>query len=101
VFLALQKSASHAITVFGVWAIVTGLIQLIMGLRRRQQLGGQWPMMISGGQSMLGGSSFIFLAHAPSAGVNSLAGYAAFGAFYFLLAAIRLNRTSGKTNAGV
>lgn len=92
VALALKKGVPEALIVFGVWAIVTGLIQLVLGLRRRKELGGQWPMMISGGQSMLGGSSFIFLAHSPSMGISSLAGYAAFGAFYFLLAAIRLSK---------
>lgn len=87
---ALQKSIPDALIVFGIWAILTGLIQLILALRRRKLFGGQWPMIISGGQSMLGGSSFIILAHAPTSGINSLAGYAAFGAFYFLIAAIRL-----------
>ncbi len=93
VILALQKGIPEALIVFGVWAILTGLIQLILGLRRRKQLGGQWPMIISGGQSMLGGTSFILMAHAPKSGITSLAGYAAFGAFYFLLSAIRLSKT--------
>ena len=93
VALTLPK-VPQALMVFGAWAILTGLIQLILGLRRRRQLGGQWPMIISGGQSMLGGSSFIILAHAPTMGVASLAGYAAFGAFYFLLAAVRIAKTT-------
>lgn len=93
VALALQKGVPGALMVFGLWAIVTGLIQLILGLRRRKELGGQWPMILSGGQSMLAGSAFIILAHSPTMGINSLAGYAAFGAFYFLIAAIRLSKT--------
>lgn len=91
--LALQKGVPEALIVFGVWAILTGLIQLILGLSRRKQLGGQWPMIISGGQSILGGTSFILLAHDPTMGITSLAGYAAFGAFYYLLAAFRLGKT--------
>jgi uncharacterized membrane protein HdeD (DUF308 family) len=79
--------------VFGVWAILSGLIQLVLGLRRRKSLGAQWPMIISGGQSMIGGTWFIILAHAPTMGIASLAGYAAFGAFYYLLTAFRLNKT--------
>jgi len=90
---ALQTGIPEALIVFGVWAILTGLIQLILGLRRRKQLGGQWPMILSGGQSMLAGGAFIVMAHAPNQGISSLAGYAAFGAFYFLLAAIRLSKT--------
>jgi len=93
VILALQKGIPEALMVFGVWAILTGLIQLILGMRRRKQLGGQWPMIISGGQSMLAGVSFIVMANAPNQGITTLAGYAAFGAFYFLLAAFRLSKT--------
>lgn len=93
VALALQKGIPEALIVFGAWAILTGLIQLILGLRRRKQLGGQWPMIISGGQSMLAGVSFIVMAHAPNQGITTLAGYAAFGAFYFLLTAFRLSKT--------
>lgn len=91
--IALQKGVPEALIVFGAWAIGTGLIQLILGLRRRKFLGGQWPMIISGGQSVIGGTSFILLAHDPTKGIGSLAGYAAFGAFYYLLAAIRLAKT--------
>jgi len=91
--IALQKGVPEALIVFGAWAIGTGLIQLILGLRRRKFLGGQWPMIISGAQSIIGGTSFILLAHDPTKGVASLGGYAAFGAFYYLLAAFRLFKT--------
>jgi len=94
--LALQKGVPEALIVFGTWAIGTGLIQLILGLRRRKFLGGQWPMIISGGQSVIGGTSFILLAHDPTKGISSLAGYAAFGAFYYLLAAWRLGKAVNK-----
>jgi uncharacterized membrane protein HdeD (DUF308 family) len=92
--IALQKGVPEALIVFGIWAIGTGLIQFILGLQRRKFLGGQWPMIISGGQSILGGTSFIILAHDPTKGITSLAGYAAFGAFYYLLAAYRLYKTA-------
>jgi uncharacterized membrane protein HdeD (DUF308 family) len=91
--IALQKGVPEALIVFGIWAIGTGLIQLILGLRRRKALDGQWAMILSGGQSVLAGASFILLAHDPTKGIASLGGYAAFGAFYYLLAAFRLNRT--------
>jgi uncharacterized membrane protein HdeD (DUF308 family) len=98
VALALQKGVPEALIVFGGWAIVTGLIQLVLGLRRRSQLGGQWPMILSGGQSMLAGTVFIVMAHSPAMGIDSLAGYAAFGGFYFLIAAIRLSKTKKTTH---
>ena len=96
VFLALQKGIAEALVVFSVWAILTGLIQLILGMHRRKQFDGQWPMIISGGQSMLAGISIFLKASTPGTGVNTLAGYAAFGAFYFLLAAFRLGKTINK-----
>ncbi|RFZ81833.1 hypothetical protein DYU05_18610 [Mucilaginibacter terrenus] len=92
--IALQKGVPEALIVFGVWAIATGLIQFILGLHRRKVLGGQWPMIISGAQSVLAGASFIILAHDPTKGIASLGGYAAFGAFYYLLAAFRLSKTA-------
>ena len=95
VVIALQQGIPQALIVFGVWAIATGLIQLVLGLRRRKQMGGQWPMIISGGQSMLAGLAFIAMANQPNQGITTLVGYAAFGAFYFLLAAFRLSRTTG------
>lgn len=95
--IAIQKGVPQVLVVFGAWAICTGMIQLILGLHRRKLLGGQWPMIISGGQSMIGGISFILLEHDPSKGISSLAGYAAFGAFYYLLAAFRLSRAAKPT----
>jgi uncharacterized membrane protein HdeD (DUF308 family) len=92
--LALRNGLPAVLLVYGVWAGLTGLIQLLLGLRRRRQLGGQWPMILSGGQSMLAGVSFVVMAHAPTMGVTNLAGYSAFGAFYFLLAAFRLSKTA-------
>jgi len=91
--IALTKGIPEVLIVFGVWAILTGLIQLVLGIKRRKVLGGQWPMILSGAQSMLGGCSFIVLAHQPTMGINSLAGYSAFGAFYYLLSAFRLSKT--------
>lgn len=94
--IALQRGVPETLVVFGFWAILTGLIQLILGVRRRRSFGGQWPMMLSGGQSAIGGVSFIALAHDPTMGITSLAGYAAFGAFYYLLSAFRLSKTANR-----
>lgn len=96
VIIAIQKGVSEALIVFGVWAILTGAIQLVLGIKRRRLLGGQWPMILSGGQSTIAGISFIAMAHAPNMGIANLAGYSAFGAFYYLLSAIRLNKTINK-----
>jgi hypothetical protein len=49
-------------------------------------------MILSGGQSVIAGASFIAMAQSPTMGILNLAGYSAFGAFYFLLAAFRLGK---------
>ena len=79
--------------VWGAWAIVAGVVQLIVGITRRK-LGGQWPMIISGGLSVLAGSSFLAAASATDPAVTNAVGYAIPGAIFFIIAAIRLGRTA-------
>ncbi|GAA0953644.1 hypothetical protein GCM10009554_58290 [Kribbella koreensis] len=77
--------------VWGAWAVVSGLIQLIVGAGRRK-LGGQWPMMLSGGISILAGLSFVAGASADDPKLTNIAGYAVLGGIFFLVSAIRLGR---------
>ncbi|MFI5911771.1 hypothetical protein [Dactylosporangium sp. NPDC051541] len=79
--------------VWGAWAVVAGLVQLAVGLTRRR-MGGQWPMIISGGISVLAGASFIASAAANDPALTNAVGYAIPGAIFFLIAAIRLGRTA-------
>jgi uncharacterized membrane protein HdeD (DUF308 family) len=78
---------------WGAWAIVAGLIQLVVAIGRRA-MGGQWPMILSGGLSMLAGGSFIGAASADKPMLTSIAGYAVLGGIFFLVSAIRLGRTA-------
>jgi uncharacterized membrane protein HdeD (DUF308 family) len=77
--------------VWGTWAIVAGLIQLIVGITRRT-MGGQWPMIVSGGISILAGGSFIATAAADNPALTNAIGYAIPGAIFFLISALRLGR---------
>lgn len=79
--------------VWGAWAIVAGLIQLIVGVTRRA-MGGQWPMIISGAISVVAGASFIVGASAEDPTLANAAGYAVPGGLFFLLSAVRLGRTA-------
>jgi uncharacterized membrane protein HdeD (DUF308 family) len=91
VAIALAMSMNAVLGVFGVWAALSGLLQLATGIRRRKGSGAQWPMIISGAQSTFVG--IMFLQQANSAEIPSIAAiapYAAFGAFYFLVAALWL-----------
>ncbi|MEU4427191.1 hypothetical protein AB0F81_41760 [Actinoplanes sp. NPDC024001] len=81
--------------VWGTWAIVAGLIQLVVGARRRT-MGGQWPMIISGGISTLAGASFLASASAADPALTSAIGYAIPGAIFFLIAAVRLGRAASQ-----
>jgi uncharacterized membrane protein HdeD (DUF308 family) len=79
--------------VWGTWAVVAGVIQLIVGVTRRG-MGGQWPMIISGGLSVLAGGSFVAAAFGDNPALTNAVGYAIPGAVFFLLAAIRLGRAA-------
>jgi uncharacterized membrane protein HdeD (DUF308 family) len=92
---AVSSGIPAVLRVWGAWAIVSGLIQLTVGLVRRS-LGGQWPMIISGAISTVAGASFVVQAGQPNASFTTLAGYAALGGIFFLVSAIRLGRVTTK-----
>jgi uncharacterized membrane protein HdeD (DUF308 family) len=79
--------------VWGAWAVVAGLVQLLVAVNRRR-MGGQWPMIISGGLSVLAGGSFFAAAGATDPALTNAVGYAIPGAVFFLIAAIRLGRAA-------
>ncbi|EWM11332.1 integral membrane protein [Kutzneria sp. 744] len=93
--LAVAASSGNpgVLRVWGAWAILSGLVQLVVGLSRRA-LGGQWPMIISGAISTVAGISFILQAGQQGAGLSTLAGYATLGGIFFLVSALRLGRAA-------
>jgi uncharacterized membrane protein HdeD (DUF308 family) len=83
---------NSVLAVFGAWAILAGLLQLGTALRRWKAYGAQWAMVLSGAQSALAGAVFIFQARTPAVpSIATVAGYAGFGAFYFLVSALSLS----------
>jgi uncharacterized membrane protein HdeD (DUF308 family) len=91
VAVATTSGIPAVLRVWGAWAIVAGLIQLVVAVRRRR-LGGQWPLIISGAISALAGASFIASAGADNPTLTSAAGYAIPGGIFFLISALRLTR---------
>ncbi|WP_028749645.1 DUF308 domain-containing protein [Rhizobium mesoamericanum] len=92
VILALTMSMNWVLGAFGLWAIFSGLLQLGTALRRWKTSGGQWAMILSGGQSAVAGALFIFQAQMPQEpSISTVAGYAGVGAFYFLVSGIWLS----------
>lgn len=95
VILAVMKSNYAVLAVFGVWAVLSGLLQLYTGVRRWRSYGAQWVMILSGGQSTLAGGFMITQALGTAQPtILDIVPYAGFGAFYFLLSAIWLTVTA-------
>lgn len=91
VIIAVSNSMYAVLAVFGVWAIFSGLLQLNTGIKCWRHYGAQWPMILSGGQSALAGGFMISRSIGSAVPtILDIAPYAAFGAFYFLLAALWL-----------
>ncbi|PRY30612.1 hypothetical protein [Pseudosporangium ferrugineum] len=91
--VAAASGIPAVLRVWGAWAVVAGLVQLMVGVTRRR-LGGQWPMIVSGGISALAGGSFIAGAAADDPTLTNAIGYAIPGAVFFLISALRLGRTA-------
>ncbi|MET8308544.1 hypothetical protein [Micromonospora sp. NPDC005173] len=91
--IAGASGISAVLRVWGTWAVAAGLVQLIVAITRRR-MGGQWPMIISGGISVLAGASFIAGASADNPVLTNAIGYAIPGATFFLISAIRLGRAA-------
>ncbi|MER8703776.1 DUF308 domain-containing protein [Mesorhizobium sp. M0768] len=92
VVVAQKMSMNWVLGVFGLWAILSGLLQLGTAVRRWKNSGAQWAMILSGGQSALAGTFFIAQARMPMPpSISNVAGYAAVGALYFLVSAVWLS----------
>ncbi|MHA3704540.1 hypothetical protein ACXR2U_20405 [Jatrophihabitans sp. YIM 134969] len=96
--IAAAGDVSAVLRVFGAWAVVSGLVQLVVGVRRRAA-GGQLPMMLSGAISVLAGAGFVRAA-GDATSLHLLAGYAALGGIFFVVSALLLRRDArGTTTA--
>jgi uncharacterized membrane protein HdeD (DUF308 family) len=78
---------ASTIAVFGVWAIASGAIQLIVALRRNTLLSAQWLMVISGAGSIFAGATFIHWTGTAHNGVATLVQYSTGGAIWYAIAA--------------
>lgn len=93
------KGMNAMLGVFGVWALLSGLMQLATGIRRWNAYGAQWAMILSGAQSTLAGVFMVKMATGAN-GVDPLsrvAPYAGFGAFYFLVSALWLTAKGARS----
>ncbi|WP_229741361.1 hypothetical protein [Silvibacterium dinghuense] len=90
--LTIFSKPAYSIAIFGAWAFGAGVLQLVAGLIRRKQLGGQWAMILSGAQSTAAGIAFVLGGLGGKLHTKDLGGYAIFGALYFMIGGILLSR---------
>jgi uncharacterized membrane protein HdeD (DUF308 family) len=103
--VAATGTVADVFAVFGIWAGVSGAAQLVVALRRRAQLGNQWPLLLANGVSVIGGIAFVTAAiAADSPHLSMLSIYAATGGTEFVIQAwllARRNRRLGRRGAPV
>jgi uncharacterized membrane protein HdeD (DUF308 family) len=90
--VAATGSVADVLAVFGVWAAISGAAQLVVALRRRAQLGNQWPMLLAGGVSIIAGVAYVIAAAGDNPSLSILALYAASGGTDFVIQAGLLAR---------
>ncbi len=88
--VAARSGLAAAITAFGGWAVLSGVLMIVLAVRRQRVLRGQWLLIISGVGSVFAGISFTGWTGSPSAGLTALAQYSAGGAVWYLLTALWL-----------
>jgi hypothetical protein len=87
--LAAGSGLPAALRVWAVWALASGVTQLLVAAGRRG-LGGQQALVLSGGLSVVAGVGFFLQAGTAGAALIGPAAYAAFGGALFLVSALRL-----------
>jgi uncharacterized membrane protein HdeD (DUF308 family) len=94
VALAIAATGDFAdvLAVFGAWAVVSGVAQVVVAVRRRAVLGNQWPMLVAGGLSALVGLFYVGQALGDDPKLDVLSVYAAGGGAFFVIQSALLVR---------
>jgi uncharacterized membrane protein HdeD (DUF308 family) len=85
--IAATGGVADVLAVFGVWALLSGAAQFIVALRRRAQLGNQWPMLLAGVGSVSFGIAYVIASTGTNPMLDMLAIYAAGGGIDFVVQA--------------
>lgn len=96
--VASSFSIAAAVGVWGAWAVLSGITQLVTALQRRHA-GGQIPQILSGAISAVAGLSFLIQAVRGADTVAGLGGYALLGGLFFLVSAVRMTMLLRGTTA--
>jgi uncharacterized membrane protein HdeD (DUF308 family) len=92
--IAATGDKGDVLVVFGVWALLTGVAQVAVAIRRRMILGRQWPLLLAGVGSTGFGISFLIMAGGADPNLRMIAFYAAGGGVEFAIQAWLLARRS-------
>jgi uncharacterized membrane protein HdeD (DUF308 family) len=90
--VATTGDKGDVLLVFGVWALLTGIAQVVVAVRRRATLGRQWPLLLAGGGSTFFGVAFIAMSGSDDPNLRMVAFYAAGGGLEFVIQAWLLGR---------
>jgi uncharacterized membrane protein HdeD (DUF308 family) len=97
--IAATGDKGDVLAVFGVWALVTGVLQLAVAIRRRAILGRQVPLLLAGAGSTFFGIAFLLMAGAADPNLRMIAFYAAGGGVEFAVQAWLLARRTPRVAA--
>jgi uncharacterized membrane protein HdeD (DUF308 family) len=90
--IAATGDKGDVLVVFGLWALLTGVAQLVVAIRRRMQLGRQWPLLLAGAGSTFFGVAFLVMSGGDDPELRMIAFYAAGGGIEFVIQAWLLAR---------
>ena len=89
-----QRGFDAILDTFGLWAILSGAIQLVVGLRRHTLISAQWLMVISGAGSIVAGITFLRWSGSAHDGLAVLIQYSTGGAIWYVVSALWLRATT-------
>jgi len=92
-----HRSFGAALEVFGIWAILSGVIQLIVAVRRHTLISAQWSMVISGAGSIFAGITFLSWSGSLQDGMAVLVQYSTGGAIWYAVTAAWLMASAYKS----
>ena len=90
--IAATGDKGDVLVVFGLWALLTGVAQLVVAIRRRMELGRQWPLLLAGAGSTIFGIAFLVMSGDADPNLRMIAVYAASGGVEFVIQAWLLAR---------
>jgi uncharacterized membrane protein HdeD (DUF308 family) len=94
--IAATGDEGDVLAVFGVWALLTGVAQLVVAIRRRAIFGMQWPLLLAGGGSTIFGVAFLVMSGSDDPELRMVAFYAAGGGVEFVIQAWLLARRTDR-----